>query len=550
MIKRQQTIALRWPRVLSLVAAMALAFVTGDDGTRFPQGGLKSTLRAAEAPGPAVLQLTLLRRDEPDGPPRTEVVAVDPRRVAVVMVDTWNFHWCLTAASRCGSYVERFNVALEGCRALGMPVFWCPTDVADHYVGTPQRETAIAVPRVELPPSLEIPFRTIETYDSNGCMCGPGIKCRHNYGWDAIHPGLKVLPEDLMPEGTQELYSVCRGRGITHLIYMGFHTNVCTTGKPVGIRAMADAGLQCILARDMTDAITGYDPATGHHPDQQTIDVVAQIETQVPTIHMIDELAEEGLWPVDRPVDPVRVAPWGTPERPYLFEESTVVTLSAPLTPGASLRYTTDGTSPNAGSPEYANPFVVDQTTTLRTAGFDSAGRTICLETVALLVRLPPRPPLPDLPLVDLTPLRATCSGFHAYGSRKQPVLNRSYSGGEIVLRGESYAAGIGVDAPSQLLYAILPEYRRFVGRAGVDEGIVADDLGRAVAMYPSVVFRVYIDGRLAAESPPMRIQHEPWRFDVEIPSGSRAISLVAADGGNGNRHDLADWIEAGFVLE
>lgn len=79
-------------------------------------------------------------------------------------------------------------------------------------------------------------------------------------------------PEDLMPEGAQELYSACKSRGITHLIYFGFHTNVCTTGKPVGIRAMANAGLGCILARDMTDAIAGYDPATHHHPDTNTQD--------------------------------------------------------------------------------------------------------------------------------------------------------------------------------------------------------------------------------------------------------------------------------------
>lgn len=534
-----------------LISAAAVAALAGGVAWR----GLKSTPRdeaaAAEAKtAPAVIELTLLSRDGPTGEPRNETSSVDPRRVGVVLVDTWNFHWCMTATQRCGSFVERFNTALEGCRRLGMQVFWCPTDVADQYVGTVQRETAVAAPRVALPPSREIPFRTLEVFDSNGCMCGPGIKCRHNYGWDGMHPALIVLPEDLMPEGTEELYSVCRQRGITHLIYMGFHTNICTTGKPVGIRGMANAGLHCMLARDMTDAISGYDPESGHHPDQNTLDVIAQIETQVPTIHLIDELAEEGLWPEGSVVDPVRVAPWGTPARPYLFEESTTVTLSAPLDPGVTIRYTTDGTSPDAASPKYDAPFVVDATTTIRAAAFDSSGRQACLETEALLVRLPPRPPLPDVALTDLTPLRATSAGFHAYGSRKLPVLNGAYGGGPIVLRGETYAAGIGVHAPSQLLYELRPEYRRFVGRAGVDEGTIADDLARTVAMHSSVVFRVYIDGELAAESPTMRFQHEPWRFDVAIPAGCRTISLVATDAGNGNRHDLADWVDAGFAVE
>ncbi len=33
------------------------------------------------------------------------------------------------------------------------------------------------------------------------------------------------------------------------------------------------------------------------------------------------------------------------------------------------------------------------------------------------------------------------------------------------------------------------------------------------------------------------------------IPPGSQRISVVAADGGNGNREDLANWVNAGFVL-
>ena len=34
--------------------------------------------------------------------------------------------------------------------------------------------------------------------------------------------------------------------------------------------------------------------------------------------------------------------------------------------------------------------------------------------------------------------------------------------------------------------------------------------LGALVARYPSVVFKVFIDGKLAAESPVMRISQEP----------------------------------------
>jgi hypothetical protein len=62
-------------------------------------------------------------------------------------------------------------------------------------------------------------------------------------------------------------------------------------------------------------------------------------------------------------------------------------------------------------------------------------------------------------------------------------------------------------------------------------------------------VFKVFIDGREAAASPVMRVLSPAWFFDVPIPEGARLISLVATDAGDGSREDLADWVDAGFVV-
>ena len=59
----------------------------------------------------------------------------------------------------------------------------------------------------------------------------------------------------------------------------------------------------------------------------------------------------------------------------------------------------------------------------------------------------------------------------------------------------------------------------------------------------------VYIDGHLASESPVMRLGQEPWRFDVRIPERSRLINLVVSDAGSRSPLDLANWVDAGFVL-
>ena len=64
------------------------------------------------------------------------------------------------------------------------------------------------------------------------------------------------------------------------------------------------------------------------------------------------------------------------------------------------------------------------------------------------------------------------------------------------------------------------------------------------------MVFKVFVDGREVASSPVMRISEQPWRFDVRLPSGAKRISLCATDAGDGNREDLANWVDAGFVMD
>jgi len=97
-------------------------------------------------------------------------------------------------------------------------------------------------------------------------------------------------------------------------------------------------------------------------------------------------------------------------------------------------------------------------------------------------------------------------------------------------------------------MFALKPDYTRFVALAGVDEHLLEISSGSNEAMYPSVIFKIFIDGREVATSPVMRIAFQPWRFDVEIPPGSHVISLATTDAGNGNKYDLANWVNCGFV--
>jgi hypothetical protein len=55
-------------------------------------------------------------------------------------------------------------------------------------------------------------------------------------------------------------------------------------------------------------------------------------------------------------------------------------------------------------------------------------------------------------------------------------------------------------------VYEIKPEYKRFVGLAGADENLISISRGSNLAKYPSVIFKIFIDGQQASASPVMRV--------------------------------------------
>lgn len=498
------------------------------------------------------LTLELQRRDPVTGAITLQQEEVDPKRVGVIAVDVWNFHWCKTATMRVDAFVPRMNQALEAARALGMKVMLCPSDVVENYAGYPQREAIFALPKVTVPRVMDVTCPPVP--DAGGCACGRE-RCAGNFGWDGMHPALKIGEDDLMPDTQAEVYAICQKYGLTHLIYVGFHTQVCLLGKPMGLRAMKEAGLNCVLARDMTDAHPGYDPSRNFTPDLNTDQVVEHFEKHLaPTIHFQQELTRLGKWDPNWVVDPVRIAPWGTPMRPHLFEEPITVTLSAPLNPGAEIRYTLDGSQPSPASILYTKPLEFSDTTRLRVAAFRD-GRAVCMESEGSFARMIPMPPEPDIAIGDLQPVRNVGFG-HTYGGQvrysgntRPPQKDKSNLGQPLKVNRQTYAVGMGVHAPCALVYEIKPEYTRFVALAGADENLVDISHGSNLAMHPSVVYKVFIDGREAAASPVMRVQSPAWRFDVAIPEGAKLISLVAMDAGNGSREDFANWANAGFIL-
>ncbi|HTN06821.1 NPCBM/NEW2 domain-containing protein [Agriterribacter sp.] len=462
---------------------------------------------------------------------------IDAKKIGIVVIDMWNFHWCKTSAARVAAMVPRMNQCLEEARKLGMQVFFCPTDVVNNYVGYPQREKAIAAAQVPLPPPLNI---ECPHPGGGGCMCGAD-KCITNYGWTGMAGDLIIKESDILSSGPQELYNVCKEKGITELWYMGVHTNNCVLGKPEGMRNMMNYGLKCVLIRDLQDPETSYDPAMGITPDGNNAKVVKHFEKFLaPSINMGEMLKKNGLWNENQPVDPVRITPWGKVERPHQFRDSVIVTLSAPLNEGADIRYTVDGSEPGLESALYEKPFAIVKSTRLRSSAFKN-GKVVCIESVGQFERLPATPPQPDVKLTDMETMVMNRNS-------RRPVYNKSFHGTSLSIHKQTFENGIATLAPSFLTYNLKPEYIRFTAQCGIDDFTGTDNMGRELAKFPSVIFKIFIDGKLAAESPVMRNAQWPWSFDIPIPEGSRIINLVATDAGDGSFYDYANWVNTGFI--
>lgn len=121
---------------------------------------------------------------------------------------------------------------------------------------------------------------------------------------------------------------------------------------------------------------------------------------------------------------------------------------------------------------------------------------------------------------------------------------DKALNGKDIKLRTEdgttTYEKGIGVHAHSEVVYDLTDkDYYYFTSFVGVDQ-----TAGNGIS---SVVFQVYTDGVLAAETPLMK-KDTPAQFLCVDVSNAKQVKLVVTAGGNGKGNDHANWADAKFL--
>ncbi|MBT4498143.1 MAG: cysteine hydrolase family protein [Gemmatimonadetes bacterium] len=210
-----------------------------------------------------------------------ETIKLDPERVAVVIIDMWDTHFCISAAKRVDEMAPRMNEVITSARKEGALIIHSPCgcvplpgqDWGPPYSNTPQRRRAEAAPQLDPP----IKFDGKEHWnaehesplppDPGECSCHPSEP--------ACEPGapqrrqietIEIAEEDAVTDQGQEFYNLLKQRDIEDVIVMGVHTNACVLSQPYGIRRLVYQGKRPLLCRDLTDSFHRYSPGSymGH----------------------------------------------------------------------------------------------------------------------------------------------------------------------------------------------------------------------------------------------------------------------------------------------
>ena len=192
-----------------------------------------------------------------------QTAAWDARHSAIVICDMWDKHWCLDATERVGEMAPRLNDVVKAARSKGVFIIHCPSDTLKFYQDHPGRKLAQAAPKVETKIPLKgwcslsgekEPPLPIDDSDEG---CDGCLDCKPHTAWSRQHPAIEIMDGDAITDSAEAFY-LMRQRGITNVIVMGVHANMCVLGRPFSIRQMVAQGQNVLLMRDLTDAMYNH----------------------------------------------------------------------------------------------------------------------------------------------------------------------------------------------------------------------------------------------------------------------------------------------------
>ena len=187
-----------------------------------------------------------------------------------------------------------------------------PPAVAWAIIKTTPRKRAQAAPKAaNLPKQIgewcnKVPAeeKAIYPIDQADGGCDDGPQCSQGSPWRSQIATIDIQDADAISDSGAEIWNLLESRGISNVMLMGVHTNMCVLGRPFGLRNMARSGKNVALVRDLTDTMynSRKRPYVSHF--EGTNRIVEHIEKYVaPTITSTDLTGQAPFQfkPDDRP---------------------------------------------------------------------------------------------------------------------------------------------------------------------------------------------------------------------------------------------------------
>ncbi len=186
---------------------------------------------------------------------------VPASQTAILICDMWDKHWCSGATARVEELARKMAPVLDKARAAGIQIIHAPSETMDFYKEFPQRQRMLRLAAVEPPAPLGLPDPPLPIDDNDG-GCDTTAD-RFYKAWKRENALIPIAAEDVISDDGRQIYSFLREHGISNLLVMGVHTNMCVLNRSFAIKKMTNWGIRCVLVRDLTDSM--YNPKSRPH---------------------------------------------------------------------------------------------------------------------------------------------------------------------------------------------------------------------------------------------------------------------------------------------
>lgn len=222
--------------------------------------------------------LRVTKRSFSGGQVKTKTETWQPGKTAVVVCDMWDAHHCFNAVGRVNEMAPQMNRFLVEMRRRGATVIHAPSSCVGFYKDHPARQRVASIPRSshipegigqwcdDIPSEVDYPLDQSDGGEDDDPaqhaawarqLTAKGRNPRAP--WTRQVESLTILDQDFITDNGEEVWSILDHKGVSNVMLVGVHTNMCVLGRPFGLRQLSKNGKNVVLVRDLTD--TMYNPA-------------------------------------------------------------------------------------------------------------------------------------------------------------------------------------------------------------------------------------------------------------------------------------------------